>query len=238
MVTILATDLDMTLVGDDDALSKLNKQIEDLRGKQKLKLVYVTGRSYELYRILEKEKKLLRPDSLITAVGTEIYDEVGQKVIGWPIVEDWNPVEIVKRLDNIKELIKQPESEQKQFKLSYYLENSHETFLLVKNILSDLSVDVLYSMNKYLDVLPRGINKGSALNYLAGLWRVEETNIITCGDSENDIGLLLIGKAIVVGNANSALKDWAKKQIARNIYFAEAKCAGGINEGLAYYHIV
>ena len=70
---LFVTDLDNTLVGDDAALKQLNQQLADHRQKYQSKIVYATGRSLYLYRLLAEAKSLLPPDALITAVGTEMY---------------------------------------------------------------------------------------------------------------------------------------------------------------------
>jgi sucrose-6-phosphatase len=238
MTFILATDLDMTLVGDDTALNTLNGHLSELRNQQILKLVYATGRSPILYKSLETKKELLNPDSLIAAAGTEIYDNAGSPIDGWPKVQNWNLHEIERQLSGLPELFKQPDTEQRRFKISYYLESDQGTYDRVREMLQNLDVDVIYSMDKYLDILPRGVNKGSALRYLAELWEIPQTKIITCGDSENDIKLLNVGKAIVVGNADRALKQWATSSVNKNIYPAKANYAAGITEGLTYWQVL
>ena len=70
---LFVTDLDNTLVGDDAALNQLNHKLAEHRQKCNSKIVYATGRSLYLYRLLAEAKSLLPPDALITAVGTEMY---------------------------------------------------------------------------------------------------------------------------------------------------------------------
>lgn len=238
MAHILATDLDMTLVGNDEALAKLNRQITKLRIQKELNLVYVTGRSQELYKALETEKGLLKPDALITAVGTEIYHGDGSMLKGWPQDPNWDRQEIEDLLSSYQELIKQPDSERRPHKLSYYLEAYNESYARVQESLQHLDVEVVYSMGQYLDILPKGVNKGSALLYLASAWEVPEANIISCGDSENDISMLSVGKGILVGNAKEVLKDWASNRDSGSIYLAKADCAAGIEEGLGYWGVL
>jgi hypothetical protein len=238
MAYILATDLDMTLVGNDEALAKLNIQLTKLRIQKELNLVYVTGRSQELYKTLETEKGLLKPDALITAVGTEIYDGDGSMLKDWPKAANWNRPGIENLLSSFPELVKQPDSEQRPHKISYYLEADNETYGRVRERLQNLEVEVVYSMDQYLDILPQGVNKGSALLYLASTWGILEANIVTCGDSENDISMLTVGKAILVGNAKAHLKDWAGKQDSRSIYLAKADCAAGIEDGLEHWGLL
>jgi len=76
---LFVTDLDNTLVGDDSALIELNHQLANHREKYSSKIVYATGRSLYLYRLLAEAKSLLPPDALITSVGTEMYFDRNQE---------------------------------------------------------------------------------------------------------------------------------------------------------------
>ena len=49
---LFVTDLDNTLVGDDLALSELNQHLDRHRQQYNSKIVYATGRSLYLYRLL------------------------------------------------------------------------------------------------------------------------------------------------------------------------------------------
>ncbi|HCF29166.1 MAG TPA: sucrose-phosphate phosphatase, partial [Cyanobacteria bacterium UBA11049] len=66
---LFVTDLDNTLVGDDQALVELNRKLSQHRQEYGTKIVYATGRSPTLYRELQQEKQLLQPDALVAAVG-------------------------------------------------------------------------------------------------------------------------------------------------------------------------
>jgi hydroxymethylpyrimidine pyrophosphatase-like HAD family hydrolase len=70
---LFVTDLDGTLVGDKNALEKLNSKLEWHRREYGTKIVYATGRSLTLYSKLTTNEFLLKPDALVTSVGTEIY---------------------------------------------------------------------------------------------------------------------------------------------------------------------
>ncbi|HEY9663844.1 MAG TPA: HAD-IIB family hydrolase, partial [Allocoleopsis sp.] len=70
---LLVTDLDNTLVGDDDALKRLNAWLKEHRQTYGSKLVYATGRSLKSYQRLATQTSLLEADVLIASVGTEIY---------------------------------------------------------------------------------------------------------------------------------------------------------------------
>jgi hydroxymethylpyrimidine pyrophosphatase-like HAD family hydrolase len=107
---LLATDLDDTLLGDDDSMHQLNNMLGELRDQHKLKLVYITGRSTQRYALLEDEKSILEPDALVPALGTEIYIN-GQMLSTWPQVTGWDNQLIKDRLADIQALELQPEAE-------------------------------------------------------------------------------------------------------------------------------
>lgn len=229
---LLATDLDGTLIGDDEALKNLNNLLSELMAANSLKLAYVTGRSLESYNQLAASKSLLTPDALVTAVGTEIYWSGTDLSYGWPKPVDWHRESILSKLGDLHELIKQPETEQRPYKVSFYLKDNPKVLDLVRQRLSGDAVDVLYSHQEYLDILPKGINKGGALNHLASHWKIDNSNIVACGDSANDIDMLTISKAVVVANAHQELLDWVHSDNGPNIYLAKQAYAAGIREGL------
>ena len=68
---LLATDLDGTFVGDQEALEKLLRFFDD--SPDEVALVYVTGRHLSSARSLIAKEGLPTPDMLITDVGTSIY---------------------------------------------------------------------------------------------------------------------------------------------------------------------
>lgn len=108
---LLATDLDETLIGDDEALRSLNNYLIELRKDNRLKLAYITGRSPQLYKELAEAKELLVPDALISAVGAEIYWNAESPADDWPQVSRWDVRSIQRALADINCLIPQPSSE-------------------------------------------------------------------------------------------------------------------------------
>ncbi|MGV2831089.1 sucrose-phosphate phosphatase [Myxosarcina sp. GI1(2024)] len=241
---LFVTDLDNTLVGDDGALKTLNQLLAAHRQQFGTKIVYATGRSLYLYRLLAKAKFLLPPDALITSVGTEMYFDSKREVCDpeWAEIlsQGWNREEIVSIASNIKELQFQPDSEQNPFKISYYLAQSiaEEVIDKLKTKLSDrgYQVKLIYSGGQDLDLLPPNGDKGLAVKFLRERWNIAAAKTVTCGDSGNDIALLAgEEKGIIVGNAKPELSQWYRKNQHQSLYFARAACAGGILEGLRYF---
>lgn len=100
--------------------------------------------------------------------------------------------------------------------------------------LEDLGVDVLVSANVFLDVLPRGVNKGSTLRRVLSWVGVDESDCVVAGDSLNDLALFETGlRGIAVGNCEPALAQRVAGM--EQVYQARGIGAEGILEGLRHY---
>lgn len=242
---LFVTDLDNTLVGNDSALKDLNQQLSRHRQEHGTKIVYATGRSRQIYHDLKQKKQLLDPDALIASVGTEIYDDDGQDTPdpGWSekLSQGWDRELVVATAAHYSDLVSQPDTEQRPFKVSYYLteEAAVEVLPRLESQLSDRGLDVklIYSGGRDLDILPRHADKGLAVQFLQQKWGIDNTKTVVCGDSGNDIALFSVGDArgIIVGNARPELRQWYDQNSADYRYLAQAHCAGGILEGLYHF---
>ena len=194
---LFVTDLDNTLVGDDNALVKLNQELARHRQQHNSKIVYATGRSLYLYRLLAEAKSLIPPDALITAVGTEMYFDRELKKYDpkWAdvLAQGWNREEIVEISSQFEQLQSQPNSEQNPFKISYYLAEAvaDSTIPLLKAALNarGYAVKLIYSAGQDLDLLPKNGDKGLAVQFLRSRWDISPEQTIVCGDSGNDISM-------------------------------------------------
>lgn len=241
---LLVTDLDNTLVGDDNALQELNQRLDQHRQEHGTKIVYATGRSLALYRQLTTEQQLLQPDALIAAVGTEIYlqaDDNFDQEWSEKLSQGWTRDLVVATAAHFADLVPQPDTEQRPFKVSYYLseEAAVEVIPRLESLLKERGVDakLIYSGSQDLDILPRNGDKGLAVQFLRQRWGIDATQTVVCGDSGNDIALFSGGevRGIIVGNARSELRLWYDLNPAEYRYLAKAACAGGILEGLNYF---
>ncbi|HEX6135496.1 MAG TPA: HAD-IIB family hydrolase [Longimicrobiales bacterium] len=100
--------------------------------------------------------------------------------------------------------------------------------------LADVAVDVVVSANVFLDVLPRGVNKGTTLRRVLRWLDADEGDCVVAGDSLNDMALFDTGlRGIVVGNCEPAL---LRRLAGRErIYRARGVGAAGVLEGLRHY---
>jgi sucrose-6-phosphatase len=241
---LIVTDLDNTLLGDDTALETLNQKLSENRQKYGTKIVYATGRTPLSYQHIAQEKHLLKPDALIASVGTEIYYDPQQEPDpNWSeqISIGWDRDVIVSTSAHFSDLVLQPDSEQRPFKISYHLgkDLAYAVIPLLEAKLKEKNVEfqLIYSRKWDLDILPKYGNKGLAMQYLQKKWQIAPTNTVVSGDSGNDIALFSIGeeRGIIVGNAQKELILWDELNPIDYHYQAKACYAGGILEGLYYF---
>lgn len=244
---LFVTDLDNTFVGDDNALAVLTQSLTHHRQEYGTKIVYATGRSPILYRELQQDKNLMEPDALILSVGTEIYLH-GQDTPdgGWSeiLCAGWNRQIVLDIVKSFPELVLQPDSEQRAFKVSCFLQEEFATTILpqleAELVNSKLNIKLIYSSGIDLDIVPFSSDKGQAMQFLRQKWNFAAERTVVCGDSGNDIALFAVGeeRGIIVGNARGELLQWYKAYPAEYRYLAQNTCAGGILEGLKYFRFL
>ncbi len=234
---LLITDIDNTLIGEEESLRELLQLLadQDLR----VGLGVATGRSLESARRILGKWRVPDPDVWMTSVGTEIHygsqlthDGAWERHIDYR----WNPEEIRATLAAIPGLKLQPSEHQRKHKISYFAQP--KKMPAVRDILRtlrqhQLAAKVVYSHEAYLDVLPVRASKGKALRHLAMKWDLAIDRILVAGDSGNDEEMLR-GEtlAVVVGNHSAEL---GKLRGQPNIYFASAPYASGIVEAIEHY---
>ncbi len=234
---ILITDIDNTLLGDNEDLQNLIR----IMGEMEERLVFgvATGRSLEGALHALAEANVPVPDLMITSVGSEIY--YGPKILkdhSWSrhIAYRWNPEAIAQLMEEVPGVELQTPENQREFKLSYnFMPGMFPGVRYVSKLLrrKDVHAKIIHSHGKYLDFLPVRASKGLAIRYLCVRWGVDLQRILVAGDSGNDREMLCGSTlGVVVGNYSPELKNLPATS---NIYFATEKYAGGIIEGLQHF---
>ncbi len=236
----LVTDLDGTLIGGEN--SHLKALLELLvRRREHLGFVVATGRTIESATARLKEFSVHAPDIIISSVGTEIYyGEDLSYCLDWDtrISTNWNRKKIVSLLEDMQFLIPQEDSNQSRFKVSYLMAPDKIRLGQINDRLmsNNCRYNLIYSHEKYLDILPYNVSKGTAISYLSSEWNIPPENILVCGDSDNDKAMLLNKmNSAVVGNYRPELES-LRNYI--NIYFARNSYAGGILEAMQHYNFM
>lgn len=234
---IMIFDIDNTLLGDNAGLQVLIEKINTMHSQ--VGFGVATGRRLDSAVEILKKHKVPTPDIIISSVGTEIHYGSGLIIdTGWRRHLDyrWHKAEVHKLLRKLPGLSLQPASEQREFKLSYYIDpdkapGSKEIVRILRK--HGIHANVIWSHGQFLDLLPMRASKGRAIRYVADLWGIDPDHILVAGDSGNDEEMLRGNTlGVVVGNYSDEL---ARLKHSPRVYFARGHYAHGILEGLDYY---
>lgn len=235
---LIITDIDNTLMGDDAALQDLLAILEAHRDH--LGFGVATGRSIASTTALFQRKGLALPEVLITSVGSEIYYRSNFSDKGWErhISKWWNREKVAALMATLDFVELQEPEHQFPYKLSYYMSPGRDRVAEINALLNrhKCHCTVIYSHDKYLDILPHRASKGKAIRYLSYKWEIPLQNIMVCGDSGNDRAMLSGSPmGVVVGNYSRELETLKGK---RRIYFSPKTYAAGIIDGLHHFGLV
>ncbi|MDY0057642.1 MAG: HAD family hydrolase, partial [Methyloversatilis sp.] len=162
---LIATDLDGTfLAGDTDARQQLYQLISN---DPDITLVFVTGRGLEAVLPILSDAAIPVPHYVIADVGATVVDGRTRQAVQ-PLQADidalWPGERVVSEaLEGIPGLQRQEVPQQRR--CSYFCDSDAVTDELHR-IAKEQNCDLLYSADRYLDFLPRGVNKGSTLRRL------------------------------------------------------------------------
>lgn len=261
---VLATDLDGTLIphsSDQQNLEDLRTLTAQLK-RDRVMLVYVTGRHFQSVLQAMGEFHLPTPEWVICDVGTSIFQrhESGE----FSLLEAYQqhqeqiltsmPIQVLRRqLESIETLRLQPEGNQGQFKLSFYVQ-ADQLDRLARHVQAQLDrtnapYSIVASVDPFtgaglIDLLPSTVSKAHALRWWAEHTKLSEESIVFAGDSGNDWEAFTAGyRTIVVGNADHRLAQrvHAAHQDAgwRNrLCLARGSATSGLLEGCRRFQVI
>lgn len=238
---LLVTDIDNTLIGEDDN-AHLGRLV-DLLSREVSKLGFVTasGRTIESTIDILSRHDISVPDIIISSVGSEIY--YGKDLTpdeGWAkhISHKWDRAKIRELLQDFSFLEYQEEETQRPYKISYFLKSGKEHLPRIHDTLikHHCRYNLIYSSDNFLDILPYRASKGKAIRYLSYKWEIPLENMLICGDSGNDEEMLRGDPlGVIVGNYSPELE---RLKGLKNIYFSGKNQAEGILDGIEYYRFL
>jgi len=227
---IIATDLDGTFLGGTDA-DKANLY-RLIRQNDEVKLIFVTGRGLESVKPLFTELSFPRPDYIICDVGATVVDGKDLEPfepLQSTIAMKWPGSAVVRgKLETVSNLRYQEVPQSRRCSFFY---NDQTELQKLYEIASSLECEVVISAGRFLDVLPKGISKGSTLVKLVESLQYNEADILVAGDTMNDFSLYDTGfRGVVVGEAEESLVEAVKGM--KSVYVSKTAGAGGILEAM------
>jgi len=230
---LLATDLDGTfLAGDPENRLKLYRLIV---AHPEIDLVFVTGRGLEAVLPLLSDPTIPQPDYIICDVGCTVVHGASQQAIQplqGEIDELWPGEQVVESALSSFEGLQRQEVPQER-RVSYFCDNDLVNEDMLARV-SALSCDVLFSAGKYLDILPRGVNKGRTLSRLVEHLGVDPESVLVAGDTLNDLSMYQHEfKGVCVGASEAGLLAATEHQ-ARVLHAGASGC-GGILEAFEHF---
>jgi glucosylglycerol-phosphate synthase len=230
---LLATDLDGTFLGgsatDRHQLYQLIARHPDI------KLAYVTGRGLETVLPLLSDPSLPQPDYIICDVGASVVDGNTLQAIQplqSEIAARWPGEQLVAAaFSRFHELVRQATPQQRR--CSYFCDEEVITDEM-HSVATGLECDLLFSAAKYLDVLPKGINKGATLVALVDALGIDAESVLVAGDTLNDLSMFEQGfKGVCVGESEAGLLE-STSRMARVLQATRPGC-GGILDALSHF---
>lgn len=237
---LLASDLDGTLLGDEEDVRQLRLFVS--RHHERLTLAYVTGRYPHSVLELIASGRLPRPRFICSDVGTEILDlddprnAIGQAYAA-QVPSTWNLDEIYRL--GIGEGITRQEFEagQPRFQAGFYWNTHPETLAAFRERLSGLEgLYIQTSYTTYIDVLPAVLGKGRAVGFLREQLAYSPDQVVVAGDAGNDRQMFETEfRGIVPANALDELKALARQPWH---YHSPRPVARGVIDGLFHFGFI
>lgn len=242
---MLITDIDHTLLGDEQSLEELIELLD--RHRDRFGFGVASGRNVDLAMEVLRDNGIDEVDVVVASVGSEIY--YGPECLpdkGWAshVRAKWRPERVRQALDVLPFLFLQTEDHaQREFKISYNLDENVDPAEALPRIHDALenanaAYNLVFSHGTFVDILAPRASKGKAIRYLSNKWNIPIERIATAGDSGNDRDMLMGRTAgIVVANHSEEL-DSLPTSKAHRIYYSGSAYAAGIIEGLRHYRLL
>jgi len=242
---LIICDIDGTLLHHETNNSGLKRLLQYIKNRpNNVAFALASGRSLNKINDFLEFYKVPTPDTLICSVGTEIYypnsnefhlDKKWHKYIGGR----WKRDQIHDALKKINWIrLQEDVSSQNLYKISFDYRKEDYNLEEIKVALGKLYylVNVIFSQDKFLDIIPRRASKGNSIKFICRKWNIPINSIFAAGDSGNDIDMFMPAvKSIIVKNHTKELLPYIH---LKNNYLSEGVAAVGVLEGLKHFKVM
>ena len=230
---LLTCDMDDTLTG---SAASARRFAQWRAAHPSVAFAIATGRTRPAAIEVLRAWGLPEPDILITGAGADIGHHLRDggyaDDAAWAewAAAGWQPDAVAAVLDTVPGLTRQPASEQRPLKLSWFGDAAAAAHGRGRLAAAGLAGQLLHSHGRHLDALAPRAGKGAAMLWCADALGIAHENCLAAGDSGNDSTLLAAaGGAILVANHDA---DLAHLRQARHVHVARAAYADGVLEGV------
>ncbi|MBN1430177.1 MAG: HAD hydrolase family protein [Anaerolineae bacterium] len=237
---LLASDIDGTLLGDEEGMTALKTFAGHYPGAFHLALV--TGRSLSSVVGLVELGYLPRPNYVCGSVGSEIVDYhdphnvIGRKYTG-RVSPTWD-LEAIYMLGEGEGIHRQDfPNGRPRFQAGFYWDGREETLAAFRERLNGwVGCRILPSYGQFIDVFPDLVGKGHAVRFLRRELGLDVDRVVVAGDSGNDREMFETNfKGIVPANGLDELKAIACQS---RHYQSPFPAALGVLDGLRHFGFI
>ena len=237
-IKLIATDLDGTLLNSESEISDYNKKVFQYLMNNGIEIILSTGRPFngmQRYKdMINNDNYSIVFNGAIIAdtngkfVYNKVIDEASSRKIADLIdkykvylhvysgnkyivsepdfyyeryIEKENITDTIIGLENVDNF---------EFSKMVFIGEREELLRLQSYIMSNFNVHTSFSHTNFLEVLAKGINKGSALKWLCDKKGIKIEEIVAFGDNYNDIEMIeYAGVGVAMSNAEKDVKKKA-----------------------------
>ncbi|HEY8996195.1 MAG TPA: HAD-IIB family hydrolase [Lacunisphaera sp.] len=242
-IRLFSSDLDGTLIGNPESSQRFKTAWAALTPEARPLLVYNSGRLIDDLRRFIDDGTLPAADYYIGGVGTQVFDVRAGRMLDElhaHLADGWDLARVRELVSKFPGIRPQPDEFQHEFKSSWFLDQAKpEDLRELKRRIAEagLSVKLVYSSNRDLDVLPRQATKGGALRWLCDRLQISFDEVLVAGDTANDATMFRLPgvRGIIVENA---LPELYEATVDVPTYSSRQILADGVLDGLCHFGIV